>query len=235
MSDDLLDVDVGLGELTSLLLDNETLASTLERVAVVANRCVTGGNGVSITLVKRGSPYTAYATDNRVRAVDEHQYERRLGPCLAALTSGELQVSCDGDGGHGWAELRHFAAALGVHSFLSAPLIVRGEPAGTLNVYSDRTDAFGGEEVAAAVLLAAQAAISVANAAAHEECLRRVAQLQEALDTRVVIEQAKGVLMERERVGPDAAFGRLRAASQDTNTKLRQVAAEVVATAGRRD
>lgn len=229
MSDDLPDLDLGLRELNSLLLAEETLASTLERVAAVATRCVTGGDGVSVTLVKNGSLYTAYASDSRIRAVDERQFELRAGPSVAAISTGEIQVSCDGDGAPEWSELHSYAAACGVLSFLAAPLLIAGKTVGSLNVFSEKPNAFGPDQVGATVLLASQAAINVANAKAHDECLMRIAQLQEALESRIVIEQAKGILMERDRLDADRAFQRLRERSQHANVKLRQVATEIIA------
>ena len=228
MSDDLLDLDAGLRELTTLLLAEETLASTLERVTAVATRCVTGGSGVSVSLMKSGRPYTAHATDNRARTVDERQYELETGPIFAALATGRPQASCDGEGAPGWDELASRAAACGVHSLLSVPLVIASETVGTLNVYSEEPNAFGSDEVNAATLLAAQAAVCVANVKAHESCVRRIEQLQEALETRVVIEQAKGVLMERHTIDDASAFERLKESSQHTNVKLRAVAADVV-------
>jgi GAF domain-containing protein len=230
MSDDLLDLDLGLRELTSLLLSEETLATTLDRVTAVAQRCVTGGDGATVTLVKGGSPYTAFHSDGRVLAVDERQYEFHSGPTLEALKTGELQIATCGDADERWDELLAYAAACGVGSILAVPLVVGSEVVGSLNVYSESTRAFGPDEVSSAVLLAGQASVSVANAKAHEECVSRIQQLQEALDSRVVIEQAKGVLMERHRLSPDDAFDRLRERSQRENVKLREVAAGVVAT-----
>ena len=229
MSDDLLDLDEGLRALTTLLLAEETLASTLERVTAVATRCITGDTSVSVSLLKNGSPYTAHATDTRARSVDERQYELETGPILAAISTGRAQASCHGDGDPAWQGLAAHAAACGIHSLLSVPLEVAAAPVGSLNIYSVDSDAFGADEVAAATVLAAQAAVCVANVRAHEACVTRIEQLQEALETRVVIEQAKGILMERHAVDDLSAFDRLKESSQHTNVKLRAVAADVVA------
>lgn len=229
MSDDLFDLDAGLRELTTLLLVDETLASTLERVTAVAARCVTGGNSVSVSLLKSGSPYTANATDPRARSVDDRQYELEAGPIFAAISTGAPQASCHGDGEPAWHELATYAAACGVHSFLSVPLVIAEKAVGTLNVYSDDPQAFGADEVGAATLLAAQAAVCVANVKTHQACVTRIEQLQEALETRVVIEQAKGILMERHSIDDLTAFDQLRDSSQRRNVKLRTIAGDVVA------
>jgi GAF domain-containing protein len=235
MGDDLLDLDAGLRELTTLLLVDETLASTLERVTAVAARCVTGGTSVSVSLLKSGSPYTAHASDPRARSVDDRQYELETGPIFAAISTGAPQASCHGHGERAWRELATYAAACGVHSFLSVPLVIAEKAVGTLNVYSDDPYAFGADEVGAANLLAAQAAVCVANVKAHQACVTRIEQLQEALETRVVIEQAKGILMERHMIDDLTAFDHLKDASQRSNVKLRTIAAGVVAEVVARD
>jgi AmiR/NasT family two-component response regulator len=89
--------------------------------------------------------------------------------------------------------------------------------------------------VGAANLLAAQAAVCVANVKAHQACVTRIEQLQEALETRVVIEQAKGILMERHMIDDLTAFDHLKDASQRSNVKLRTIAAGVVAEVVARD
>ena len=230
MSDDLVDLDLGLRDLTTMLLSEETLDTTLRQVVAVVTRCLTGGSGASISLMHGGSPSTAHASDERVASVDAHQFELYEGPAIDAIKTGEVQRTSELGRDERWPQLGPLAAACGIRSVLALPLTVRAEVVGALTVYADDADAFAGDEVVqSAVMLAAQASVSVANARTHEECVARIEQLQEALDSRVVIEQAKGVLMERHRVEPDAAFDRLREASQQENRRLRLIAAEVVA------
>ena len=228
MSDEILDLDLGLRELATLLLDEETVETTMSRVATVACRCVSGGTGASVALTKGGSPYSATWTDDRVRAVDDLQYEALEGPGVDALKTGEVVIACDVASDDRYPDLGPKAAAMGIRSILSAPLRVKVGVVGTLNVFSERPEAFDDAHVDSAELPAGQAAAMLANVRAHEECGERIRQLQEALDSRVVIEQAKGMLMERHRIGPDAAFDRLRERSQRANRRLRLVAADLV-------
>ena len=225
MSDDLLDLDLGLRELSELLVADATLETTMQRIATLASRCLRGGAGATIVLTRGSHPYTAFATDDRVRQIDERQFELREGPAVEACKTGEHRLADLFDAS---AELHAAAIAAGVRSVLSVPLIVRREVVGALDVYAATPAAFEGDAIDATTMLAAQAAVTLANVLAHEDCVSRIEQLQEALDSRVVIEQAKGIVMARERCSPDAAFDRLRVQSQHQNRKVREIATELI-------
>jgi GAF domain-containing protein len=124
-----------------------------------------------------------------------------------------------------------FAAAandVGMRSFLASPLIAADQAIGSLNLYSTSPDGFDELDDALVALFSAQASVALANARLYRSAQRLSDQLQEALDSRAVIEQAKGVLMAQHRVGPEEAFELLRDRSQRENRKLRDVAREVV-------
>ena len=234
--DDEVDVDAGLRELSTLLFTQETLEGTMQRIAAVAARCVcssgTGaGGGASVLLVSGDEPYIAAATDDRVRAVDRHWLDAREGPCIDALKTGETVVACNVGSDERYADAGPTVCALGLLAAVSVPLGIDAGGSGVigaLTVYADRENAFGSDHVAAAELVAAQASALVLNMQTHAECQERIRQLQEALDSRVVIEQAKGVLVERHRVDPQQAFRLLREQSQRENRRLRLVAEDLV-------
>ena len=118
-----------------------------------------------------------------------------------------------------------------IRSTLSVPLDASGdgtEVLGALNLYSELPDAFDADAVAATERLAQQAAIVIANAQAFWGAQQQAEQLQEALQSRAVIEQAKGVLMARSGVTPEGAFRLLVLASQRENRKVRLIATEIV-------
>jgi len=235
MDDAEVDVDTGLRELSTLLFTQETLEGTMQRIAAVAARCVcsggTGaGGGASVLLLSGGEPYVAAVTDDRVRAVDRHWLDAREGPCIDALKTGETVVACNVGADERYADTGPTVCALGLLAAVSVPLGASegGGVIGALTVYADTADVFGSEHVAAAELVAAQARALVVNMQTHAECQERIRQLQEALDSRVVIEQAKGILVERHRVDPQRAFRLLRDRSQRENRRLRLVAEELV-------
>src|SRR5687767_1491980 len=105
MSDELLELDLALRELGSVLLADSSLAATLDRVTGVACRCVAAGAGSTITLIRGGSPYTAAGSDDRGRAIDDRQYELNEGPAIDALKTGEPQVADDVCADERWPEI----------------------------------------------------------------------------------------------------------------------------------
>ena len=227
-----ISLDEGLRHLSRLVLRDETLETTLQRVVEVAARALDGVFGVSITLKKKATPYTAVATAPEVRAIDEREYAVDEGPCISALDTGEIQLLDDTATETRWPKFTQVCKEEGIGSSLGVPLNVAGEVYGAMNLYAAEAHAFDDAAVESARLLAEQAAVALANTRTYSEASDRVRQLQEALETRIVIEQAKGILMGTERIDADAAFDRLKVRSQRTNRKLRVVAEEVVAGVG---
>ncbi len=227
MIEDVPSLDEGFRALAGLLVDAEPIDATLHRVASITARTFGPGTLVSVTLAG-DPPRTVAASDDAAAALDEHQREAGEGPCAAALATAEVVVARPDDAKYPAlrASLPPWAAK---HTIAALPLLVGGSVAGALNVYAEDPELLAEGEIDAALALAAQAAVSVSNARSYDECRDRVAQLQGALDSRVVIEQAKGVFMERYRCDADAAFERLRQDSQHANRKLRDIASEVVA------
>ncbi|HSH23710.1 MAG TPA: GAF and ANTAR domain-containing protein [Acidimicrobiales bacterium] len=126
------------------------------------------------------------------------------------------------------------AAAKDVHSVLSLPLSVNGRGLGALNFYARAKGAFSGDDEEVAGLFARQAAVSLANSSAYWGATALVDQLTEALTSRAVIDQARGVIMGVQGCTADDAFDVLRRASQRENKKVRDFAHGIVERAHRR-
>jgi GAF domain-containing protein len=120
------------------------------------------------------------------------------------------------------------AAAHGIRSTLSVPLVAEGKQIGALNLYGPVPDAFGADEIRRAESLAANAAGALALAVRQAATVDLTSQLRAALASRAVIDQAIGVIMAQERCSQAEAFAILRAASQNRNVKLRTVATQIV-------
>jgi GAF domain-containing protein len=117
----------------------------------------------------------------------------------------------------------------GVCSSLSVPLPYQDSTVGALNIYSSRPAAFAHPESLDAGLQVAEAiAVAVVNAAAHAELADETRNMRTAMESRAVIEQAKGVLMAQRHVDAEVAFEILREASQRYNRKLRDIALGIV-------
>ena len=210
------------------LLDaDESWEETLQRVAALGCATLPGCAACSVTLWREDQPYTVVSTDDLARAVDEAQYELLEGPCLDASRYGEAYVVSDMTAEQRWPVFASMAVRRGVHASMSLPLTVRGDAIGALNLYATERGAFAGAEDTARTF-ARQAGVAIANAQVYGESRRLAEQLQEAMSSRAVIEQAKGVLMAEQGCGPDEAFELLRVASQRENVKIRDIAQRIV-------
>lgn len=111
---------------------------------------------------------------------------------------------------------------------MTLPLVAGGSVIGALNIFADGTEGFTDQDIEVARSIASPAAVTLANGRAYRQAKRLAAQLEEAMTSRVVIEQAKGILMVTRRCDPDQAFEMLREVSQRSNRKLRDVAGDLV-------
>ena len=153
------------------------------------------------------------------------QNEIGQGPCLDAVAQTDQIRISDITAEERWPLFHGRAAAIGAFSTICTPLAAGTAIYGSLSLVAKTAGALGDESASLAAVFAAHATIALAGAVS----LRR---LSTALDTRDVIGQAKGILMERYRITPDAAFALLARVSQDTNIKLRDVADALCRTGG---
>ena len=203
----------------------EDATSALAAVAETSVARVAGAEWASITRGRNGSFHTVAATDPAAARVDGIQYELGTGPCVDAIVQqtvfriGNLAVDPR------WPEFgRRAVATAGVRSMLSHRLFLEDDDlVAGLNIYSTETDAFDDEAQIVGTLLATHGALAVSAAAARE----RAAQLEVALASNRDIGVAMGVLMTQYKITRSQAFDLLRVASQNTNRKLVDIAAEV--------
>ncbi|MEV6620988.1 GAF and ANTAR domain-containing protein [Amycolatopsis sp. NPDC051106] len=223
------EVTGALEALTAALTDEEDLRVLLQRVCEQVTRAVPGVDAATITLLRGGEPYTPAGTSTVCVELDRDQYRLGAGPCLDAATSGRVtRVAIDAAADR-WPRFAAGAAAAGMGSFLSAPIVIDGEHAGAVNCYSTDTTGFADldEQLLELFTAAAEAGLRVFARYSHARDVAQ--QLQTALETRGVIEQAKGVIMAARRIPADEAFQVLVAQSQNGNIKLRDLAARLIA------
>jgi GAF domain-containing protein len=225
-----LDLHRTLTELVGLLPADESFEDTLQRIVVLACGTVGGCDAASVTLLVdgRADARTVVHTDDVALRLDETQYRLQAGPCLDAASGGEPVGVPSMAAEDRWPPFSAEAVAAGIGSSYSVPLAVRGKPMGALNLYARGDDAYDTEAKGTAVLFAAQAGVAIANAQVYDASRRLTEQLEEAMRSRAVIEQAKGILMAERGCDADTAFDLLRAASQRENVKLREVAQRLV-------
>ena len=217
-------------ELATVVLVGRDLADVLDEITKVARRAMPGTEAASITLIRGENAFTAAYDGQMALDADELQYERGYGPCMDAARAGQVFLIDDMRTEQRWPDYARNAAAQGVRSSLSVPLPFQGATIGALDTYAGRPHAFGEADVALGEDVASWLALAVSNAEAAARTEEDLAHMRKAMMSRAVIEQAKGILMERHKVTDDQAFTILTHASQQTNVKLRDVAADLVRT-----
>jgi GAF domain-containing protein len=218
-----------LTALLSLRLSEGSLSEVLDRLVGIAREALPGADDISITLVRRERPWTAAYTGQLALDADEMQYERGYGPCIDAGVSGTVLRVEDMRTESRWPDYAAKVAARGVLSSLSVPLPVQTDVVGALNCYARTTRAFAGhDQVEVATELANFIAVAVANLVAYADAAQYGEQMHEAMASRAIIEQAKGVIMAQSRCDAERAFEILRQASMGRNVKLRDIAQGLV-------
>ena len=212
------------------MLVDRTLTDVLADVTRIAARGIPGAEATSITLIRNEKAFTAAHFGEMALAADELQYEHGYGPCIDAGRGGVLLRIDDMQTEERWPDyVAHVRSTTPVRSSLSVPLPYQGSSIGALNNYSTVPGAFASpESLAAGLEVADYVTIAVANADAHWQLGEHARNMRLAMESRAVIEQAKGVLMAQRSVDADVAFEILREASQRYNRKLRDIATGIV-------
>jgi GAF domain-containing protein len=223
-----LEPDDAFAQLGRIVLGEQPLAAILEQVVHIAKQVLPVPAEASITLITGDDPATLAFTGQVAIELDERQYEADRGPCLDAAASGHLISIPDTSSETRWPRYAQTAAEHGVRSSLSVPLPVQREITGALNFYAREIDAFSDETIDLAQTFAAHAAVAVANAHLFESTAALAEQMKQAMATRAVIEQAKGIIMRDRACSPDEAFDALVRLSQETHLKLRDIAQRLV-------
>jgi GAF domain-containing protein len=199
----------------------------LQRIVDGAVAAIDACDYAGLSVDRSGRPTSPAVSDPAVETIDELQYAANDGPCLDTMRGVHDVVDApDLRQDDRWGEFGPRAAAEGVKSLLAQGLYVNSHRLGSLNLYAAEPGAFGDEDRRRAAVVAALGSLAM-NALRFEG---DAAGLREALRSRDVIGQAKGILMERLGIDEDAAFDQLRLISQRENRKLREVADEVART-----
>jgi len=220
------------GQLGQIKLNETDVDGVLDQVAGLAKRTIPGADEVSVTLISGKDAHTAAYTGELALNLDEWQYGLGHGPCLDA-SDGVVTVSlADMKKETRWPDWADRALRAGVHSSLSIGLPIHEKVTGALNIYATEPEAFDEDAIVLGRTFAGYAAVAIANAHLYEAQANLARQMQAAMESRAVIEQAKGIIMGSRRCTADQAFAILTKLSQDTNRKLREVAFAMVATVG---
>jgi GAF domain-containing protein len=222
-----------LAALSLHLVRESTMGETVRRLCEASLGAVASTRYAAISMSSDARLGTYVATDPVVVEVDRFQYRTGSGPGVEALATGQVVLvrSTFEDGPY--AEFRSAARRAGVLSVLAVPMRAGSEIVGALNLYAEAEHAFKTGDIDDASAFALQAAFVLANARAYWDARLLSDNLTQAMESRAVIEQAKGIIMGVAAVSADEAFERLKGQSQHENVKVREIAAEIVRRAQR--
>lgn len=208
----------------------ESLDTALQRLAETAARAIPDTDAVTVSVVASAQPRTAAATDASLVDVDEEQYSANRGPCFESARALRPVRAVIGEHLDEWPEFEAAAAEHGIRAYLSVPVVLPSsetageEHVGTLNIYSYTAAAFDPFDEGLMRLFTTAASATITSAHRWQRAQERMNQLEQALVSRAVIDQAKGVLMAVHSCTAEEAFRLLVDRSQHENVKLRDVA-----------
>jgi len=236
---DAADLRAGIDELAGLVAGSLGLPELLAEVSAFAVRAIPGAEGAGVTLLRvdrvENLVEVLGASAPFVAEIDEIQYVTlKEGPCITAALERRTVRSGSLGGEKMWPRFGPRVGRLGVHSALSLPLLLSDQVIGGINVYAHGKDVFDERAAELGELFAKPAAVAVHNAQILAHAVALAAQLQTALSTRPVIDQAIGLIRGRSGRSAEEAFTQLRAISQAEHRKLADVAQRIVDEAIRR-
>ncbi|HLQ52661.1 MAG TPA: GAF and ANTAR domain-containing protein [Streptosporangiaceae bacterium] len=229
------DAVASLTELARTLAEDESVPETLQSILALMLRLVPGCHAASITLLgEDAEPSTIAATGEETYQLDHRQYVLQDGPCLDAARHQQVNRWSLAEAKQRWPDFTSLAQETGLRSYLSAGLGWAGRPLGALNLCSRDADGFSRVDERLLSLFTAPAAAAIVAASRYSEARALAAQLEQALRSRAVIDQAIGIIMAESRCDARTAFATLGRASNNRNMKLRDLATEIVARVGGR-
>ncbi|MDQ2754549.1 MAG: GAF and ANTAR domain-containing protein [Actinomycetota bacterium] len=227
------EVRSALKTLDSVRYGAPDLHTAIERI-VKTTHDLFGVDGAALMLVDHElSLRNVVASDERLEQLEDLQLRHHDGPCIDAFEQKELTGSEDLRYEKRWKDFSSDAADAGLRALLASPIPYASDAIGVVAVFSAKVHAWSPEGELALMAFTDLAALAIATGLQNEDRGEQIGQLQHALDARVVIEQAKGILVATEHLTPRQAFERIRAEARSNRRKVSDVAAELVSNAQR--
>jgi GAF domain-containing protein len=224
-----------LTELSRALAEDKPIQDTLRSILALTLRLIPGCHAASITVLgEDGQPGTVAATDGQTEELDARQYRLDDGPCLDAMRRQEVNSWSQAEAEQRWPGFTSLAREMGLRSYLSAGLGLGGQQLGALNLSSRGSDGFDRLDEGLLALFVPPASAAIVTASRYAHARELAGQLEQALASRAVIDQAIGIVMAESHCPADQAFTILKRASNNRRTKLRDLATEIVTRVGGR-
>ena len=192
--------------LARVALTGRDLDEVLSEITTVARKAIPAVDAASITLIRGEKAFTAAYDGQMALDADELQYERGYGPCVDAGLAGQVMLIDDMTTEQRWPDYCRVVAGRGIGSSLSIPLPFQSTTIGALNNYARSTAAFGDVDRTLAEEVASWIALAIGHADIASQTAEELDHLKTAMKSRAVIEQAKGVLVERFKITEEMAF-----------------------------
>lgn len=221
VNDELVTIARELAEITRLV-ENDDFGTTLDRFVARIVRLIPGCDHAILTVRSAGTVETVAGADN----LDFDPIAP--GPVVEAVTYGEPRRLDDVASDQRWPTFAAQIANAGLRSCVALPLSTRSDDTAVLTLLSTKPDRFADTAYDIVLLLIAHASTVVDNAGLYHDSTQLITQLRTALRTRALVGRAQGMLMRHYGYDTDTAFTTLKHASQNTNTKLRDIAAHLV-------
>ncbi len=212
----------------------DTLVDDFDVVEFLHELCadvvqLVGAETAGVMLAESGGGLRLLASsEERMRVLEVFELQSRQGPCLDAFRTRHTVEATLAEGEQVWPDFAPYAAQLGFRYMCAVPLQLRDITIGALNLFRATDQPFAAADLEIAQAMAKVAATGLLQRRTLDERDLVAGQLQAALQSRVIIEQAKGVLAEQLDVSVDDAFQHLRRHSRNTNRKLTELARDVV-------
>lgn len=215
--------------LARLVLVEEDVDSTSQRIVRLAVHAIDGAEDCSISLAQKGEITTVASTSEVGQKINALQYATEEGPCISSIAQRATFHIRDMETDETWPRFSKRAAAeTGTRSMVALVLELHDDARAALNLSSSELNAFSEEDVTMNAVFAAQAGVSLANALTHADDVKKVAQLEEGMRSRQMIGQAVGIIMATHNAKAEEAFDILKTISQTANIKLRDIAQRLV-------
>jgi GAF domain-containing protein len=216
-----------VARLGRLVFGNRSLDDVRGTVVDIAKNALPGLPEVSITLIAE-EPLTVASSGQLASDLDAQQYGGGHGPCLDAIRLGQVVTVVDTRQEMRWPDFLPHAREAGVVASVSVPLPIENGHVASLNIYFDKLGALDEQAVQTARTVGSFIAVALTNADRFHETETRSKHLEDALQSRAVIDQAKGILMAEHHISADDAFAMLVRVSQNANRKVREIAKALV-------
>lgn len=223
------ELGVIIGRTRGFLLTEQTAQKAVVDLAAAVRNVIGHAEGAGASLIMGGERTSVGYTDSWVLAADGLQYDLSEGPCLSAWATGEAQTIDDTTTDHRWTRWNVAAAAAGVRSCATVPLIRGKESIGALKMYSRFPHAFTSADVNVLSHLATSAAALLGHIQSSGTLQRINAEMQDALTSRTTIDLARGIMMERHDMQADEALEHMLALVADARITMADLARTIVA------